>query len=138
MTWLYQGKPVTEDLVDGYTGFVYIIENLISGRKYVGKKLFSFRKTLKPLKGKKRKRKSVVPSDWLTYYGSNKELNEDVVKHGAENFSRQILRLCTTKSECNYWEAKYQFEFDVILSDLWYNQWIAVKVHRNRTLDKGS
>lgn len=134
MTWLYGGKPVTEEIIEGLTGFVYLITNKINGRKYVGKKLFTFAKTRKPLRGQKRKRRSRVPSDWQTYYGSNKELCADVKKHGPENFERVILRLCTSKSECNYYEAKFQFENDAIICDDYYNNWISIRVHRNTSL----
>lgn len=128
MTWVYGGKPVTEELIEGYVGYVYLITNKINGKKYLGKKLFTAARTRKPLKGQKRKRRSRVPSDWMSYYGSNKELCEDVKKHGPEHFDREILRLCSSKSECNYYEAKEQFSEDVILNDQYYNQWISVKV----------
>ena len=44
MTWLYQGNPV-EQLPEDCAGFVYEITNLITQRKYIGKKLARFRKT---------------------------------------------------------------------------------------------
>ena len=44
MTWIYQGNPV-ETLPEDCVGFVYIITNRISGRKYIGKKLAKFSKT---------------------------------------------------------------------------------------------
>ena len=44
MTWSYQGKEITE-LPEGTVGFVYIIINQITGRKYIGKKLAKFSKT---------------------------------------------------------------------------------------------
>ena len=138
MTWYYNDKPVTEELIEGYTGFVYLITNTVTGKKYIGKKLFTSARTLKPLKGKSRKRRTRIPSDWMTYYGSNKDLCEDVKKHGGDQFKRVILRLCSSKSEANYHEAKYQFEMDAILRDDFYNGWIMIKVHRNRTLDKRS
>ena len=138
MTWFFEGKPVTEEMIEGFTGFVYIITNNINGKKYIGKKLFTAARTRAPLKGKKRKRRTRVPSDWMTYYGSNKDLCEDVKKHGPEHFTREILRLCSSKSEASYWEAKFQFEMDAILRDDFYNGWIMIKVHRNSTLDKRS
>lgn len=138
MTWYFGGKPVTDEMIDGYVGFCYLITNKINGKKYIGKKLLQFSRTMKPLKGYKRKRKKTIVSDWQVYYGSNKDLCEDVKKHGPEQFDREILRFCKTKSECNYWEAKYQFQVDAIINDNFYNSWIAVKVHRNKSLDSRS
>lgn len=52
---------------------------------------------------------------------------------GNENFRREILRLCKTKSEMSYYEAKYQFETDCLMKpNEYYNGWIAVKVRRNQ------
>jgi hypothetical protein len=108
---------------------VYLITNLKTNKKYVGKKLFKFRKSRQPLKGRRNKRRQLVDSDWLTYFGSNKPLMADVEKHGAQNFRREILRLCKTKSECTYYECKYQYQYDVLLKpDEWYNSWIICKV----------
>jgi hypothetical protein len=95
---------------------------------YIGKKLLKRTKT-HVLKGKKKK--SQVESDWKEYYGSNKELNEDVQLLGPHNFKREIIMLCKTKGECNYYEAKYQFQYDVLNSKAYYNSWIMVKVHKN-------
>jgi hypothetical protein len=123
--WVYNGSVVDSELLDNYLGFVYNITNLTDNRQYIGKKLLKRTKT-KRVKGKKKR--TLVESDWKDYYGSNKELIADVEKLGPYNFKREILRLCTTKGECNYFEAKYQFENDVLLSEKWYNSWIMVKV----------
>lgn len=123
--WEYEGKPFED--CDGYVGFVYIIENLITDKAYIGKKLFHFTKT-KQVKGKKKKYK--VESDWRDYYGSNDLLNEHVNLHGKNSFRRTILRLCISKGEMTYFEAKYQFEYGVLESDKWYNGHIMARVHR--------
>ena len=114
-------------MLDEYIGFVYSITNLTNNRKYIGKKLLKRSKT-KKVKGKKKR--MLVESDWKQYYGSNKELNADVVQIGADKFRRTIIRLCKTKGECNYWEAKYQFLLDVLEKEEYYNTWIMVKVHK--------
>ncbi len=52
MTWLHQDTPV-ETLPEECVGFVYLITNNLSGRKYIGKKLAKFsRTTLKTVKQK--------------------------------------------------------------------------------------
>ena len=88
MTWLHENILV-ESLPENCIGFVYLITNTISGRKYVGKKLSKFSKTsykvvkLKNGKKKRKRIKSKVDSDWQTYYGSNVELNKDVETLGS-------------------------------------------------------
>lgn len=126
--WILNGKEFKEEDTKEFTGFVYCITNLVNNKKYIGKKTFTFSRTLKPLKGSKRKRKKIISSNWQDYYGSNKELLLDVEKYGKENFHREILKLCKTKGEASYFEAKYQFEKDVLLSEEYYNTWISVKV----------
>lgn len=125
--WLYNGSPVDSELLDNYLGFVYNITNLTNNRQYIGKKLLKRTKT-KQVKGKKKR--TLVESDWKDYYGSNKELQADVETIGSHNFKREILLLCKTKGECNYFEAKYQFGLDVLEKDEYYNTWIMVKVHK--------
>ena len=71
-----------------------------------------------------------VESDWKDYYGSNEELNHHVNIFGKDQFKREILRLCMSKGEMSYFEAKYQFQYDVLESEQWYNSWISCKVHK--------
>lgn len=135
MTWLFEDKEI-EALPPDVVGFVYLITNKISGRKYIGKKLAKFKKIrvktsrLKNGNKKKSKIRYEIDSDWQIYYGSNTVLTEEVKNLGSHNFNRQILRYCYSKNELNYWEAKYQFDYDVLLSNDWYNEWISVKVRK--------
>jgi YHS domain-containing protein len=129
MTWLYENteyQPTEMDPKKIY-GFVYIIENTKTGKKYVGKKFFFASKTRQVNKKKKRYK---AESDWQTYYGSSESLLADVALHGKESFSRTILHLCATKAECGYLEAREQFERNVLLSDNYYNSWISVRVRQ--------
>ena len=127
--WLYHDSPFEPIELDPKKiyGFVYLIENLVNGRKYVGKKLFFFKgfKTVK-----KKKKRILVESDWKTYYGSSNALQKDLDELGKENFRRTILHLCTSKSECSYIEMKEQVERNAILSDGYYNDQIRVRVTR--------
>ena len=95
MQWTFQGEPV-ETLPDDCEAFVYIITNITNNRKYIGKKLAKFKKTRPPLKGKKRKRRSLIESDWREYWGSSDQLNADVAELGEENFTREILHYCAS------------------------------------------
>lgn len=123
--WVYNGQEFNE-IPDKVICFVYIITNTLTDKKYIGKKKFYFLKT-KQVKGKKKKYKA--ESDWKDYYGSNDQLKKDVVEFGTENFKREILKLCTMQSESSYYEAKYQFDFDVLLHpSQFYNGWISLKI----------
>ena len=124
--WTYGGEVFTTDKIDDNYGFVYLITNIIDGRKYIGKKLFWSAKTRQV---KKKKKKYKAESDWQKYYGSNIELLADVEKHGKENFRRQILVLCKSKGECSYFEAKFQFTFDALLKNDYYNKWIMCRIN---------
>lgn len=125
--WTFIGIPYEEVMKD-HIGFVYIITNKLTGRRYLGKKNFFFSKT-KQVKGKKKRFKA--ESDWKTYYGSSAELQEDIDKFGKEHFKRDIIRLCRSKAEFSYYEAKFQFEYNVLESDDWYNGWISVRIRKS-------
>lgn len=126
--WYYNNETF-EDTPEEYQGFVYQITELDTGKKYIGKKFFWRPKTLPVTKTRKRRVKTRTESDWKKYYGSSKEVQLLVEEKGKENYKREILRLCKTKGECSYWEAKLQFEYDVLLSDEYYNEFIGCKIH---------
>lgn len=119
---------VLEDAETMPYGFIYMITNLTSGRKYIGKKQCLSTKKMPPLKGKKNKRHRVIETDWKTYTSSSNELNEDIHKLGKEKFSFRILKWCNSKWELSYFEAKLQFEHEVLLSDEYYNGIINLRI----------
>ena len=139
--WSYQGT-IVESLPEDCVGFVYLITNTISGKKYIGKKLAKFAKTtykvvkLKNGTKKKKKIRSKVDSDWRDYYGSNDKLNEDVTSIGKEKFTREILFYCNSKAQCSYIEAREQFNHRVLESNDYYNGQISVRVHGSHILGK--
>lgn len=127
MNWFYNGQEFDKPSENNF-GFVYLITNKTSGKMYVGKKLFWHKRT-KTIKGKRKR--YLVESDWVSYYGSSKALQEDVKNLGEDHFSRTILHLCDSKGQCSYLEAKEQFDRGVLFNqDLYYNDWIIVRVHR--------
>lgn len=141
MTWLFENS-IVETLPEDCVGFVYLITNNISGRKYIGKKLAKFSKTtykmvkLKNGTKKKKRIRSKIDSDWQLYYGSSPELTRDVIALGIENFSREILYYCQSKSECSYIEAREQFSRKVLETDEYYNGHIQVRVHGSHIINK--
>lgn len=128
--WTHNGEIIDENIPEGSISFVYRITNLSNDKKYIGKKILNFRRT-KKIKGKKRKIRTYKDSDWRNYYGSSTDLNEDRTALGNNAFKREILRFCKSKGEASYWEAKYIFETDAVVNDMYYNQSIMVRVHRN-------
>jgi hypothetical protein len=130
MQWTYQGNTV-EEIPEGKLGFVYLITNLITGQKYIGKKLAQFKRTKPPLK-----RRSTVESDWRDYWGSSDRLNADVQALGPENFTREILYYCTSKAEMSYIEAREQFDRRVLETDEYYNGIINCRVGGSDKLRK--
>jgi hypothetical protein len=125
MTWYYDGVPFEED--GTHFGFVYLIENLITGRKYIGRKYFTCA-GYKQVNGKKKKIRK--PSDWQTYWGSNDTLKREVAELGEHNFRRTILHLCKSKSECSYFETYEIFSRHALLDSVYYNDWVSAKVRR--------
>ena len=125
--WTYQDK-VVEELPKDCEAFVYLITNLITHQKYVGKKLAKFKTTKKPLKGRKNKRRGTKESDWKTYWGSNSHLVDDVLRLGEHRFTREILYYCPTRGVASYLEAQEQFERKVLETDEYYNGIINVRI----------
>jgi hypothetical protein len=141
MVWLYENTEI-ETLPEDCVGFVYLITNNVTGRKYIGKKLAKFSKTsykvvkLKNGNKKRKKIKSKIDSDWQLYYGSNDQLNKDILALGADNFTREILFYCRSKAECSYIEAREQFNHRVLESDDYYNGQIVCRIHGSHIKNK--
>jgi len=141
MVWLYENTQI-ETLPEDCVGFVYLITNKVTGRKYIGKKLAKFSKTtykvvkLKNGNKKRKKIKSKIDSDWQLYYGSNDQLNRDITELGSDNFTREILFYCRSKAECSYVEAREQFNHRVLESDDYYNGQIVCRIHGSHIKNK--
>jgi len=141
MSWTYQGELVNE-LPEDIAGFVYLITCVPTNRKYIGKKLAQFKrtrtKTVKLKNGTKKKRKvrDKIESDWREYYGSSKELLADVETLGADQFTREILHYCKSKSACSYIELREQVERQVLERADYYNGHIQVRIHKSHIFEK--
>lgn len=128
-----------EDFGFGAIGFVYEVEHIPTGKKYIGKKnLFTERKKLlgkrefEHLKEERKQqgipgatpKKKIVKkeSDWRRYYGSSKEVKSMVRDTDKTDWKRTILKICTTKKQLTYWELKLQMINGVIESDDYLNE----------------
>jgi hypothetical protein len=147
--WIYKGNPITEEQIlefeqkyFGFTYCIYVKDNLevpkeIHNKIYVGKKQFTH-KTKKKLSKKakqlpenkgKRVLKGTKNSGWLNYYGSSKELNEQIKLMGEHNFKRKILEFATNKSDLALKEIEAQVKYNVLRVNS-YNLWIGGKVYK--------
>ena len=101
-------------------GFVYLIVNTLTGRRYIGKKQYH--------RYSKGRRRGV--SDWRTYTSSSREVNEDITRLGKKNFLFEILAEFQTRGGLTYGETNLQHVADVLtLADengnrIFYNAFI--------------
>ena len=126
--WYYNNSEFIEAPKE-YQGFVYLITELDTDMKYIGKKYFWKPKILPITKKRKRRVRTLVESDWRDYWSSSKEVQSLVEQKGYSNYRRDILQLCVTKGDCSYWEAKLQFEHNVLTRADYYNEFIGCKIH---------
>jgi hypothetical protein len=139
--WLFEGSEIT-DLPDDKVGFVYLITNLVTGRRYIGKKLSKFSKvkykviTQKNGIKKRKKIRSKVDSDWQTYWSSSPEVQADVLALGPDKFTREILYFADSKGSLSYLEAREQFARQALENPTnWYNGIIQCRIHRSHVVN---
>ena len=90
-----------------FFGFIYEIEELATGRSYIGKKFLRF----------KRGRKT-IESDWREYTSSCVPLCEAIQEQGKNGFKFHILSLCVGRCQLTYEEQQLQFTRDVLRTRL--------------------
>jgi len=89
-------------------GFVYLITNTVSGRKYIGRKFYHTYK----------KRKRVKESNWRVYAGSSKPLKEDMQRLGKNKFTFEIICNYKTRGGVVSGEVHFQTDNDVLSPEL--------------------
>lgn len=82
-------------------GFVYITENLVNGKKYIGQRKYV--------------------DGWEEYLGSGKLLQRAIRKYGKDSFHKTILQDAYSKDELNELEKHYIALYDACNSDEFYN-----------------
>lgn len=126
-----RGMPVWLDLPadwKNHLGFVYRITNNETGRFYIGKKLF-FESA-----GKKNNRRLLTESNWRRYWGSCRELQEDIKNIGYSGFTRSILCVQDTKSALALAELAAQLYFCFKNTNT-YNGIINVRLRFNESMN---
>jgi hypothetical protein len=96
-----------------FFGFIYEIEELSTGRTYIGKKFFKF----------KRKKTKADPSrtkdsDWKIYCSSCEPLQKAIEEQGENKFAFRIIELCSGRCQLTYEENRVQFGRDVLRARL--------------------
>lgn len=129
MTWLYHGKELNEkEIPDGAIGFIYIIRQISTGKKYIGRKLLTSAAT-KTINGKKKKIRK--ESDWKNYWSSSPKIKEWIKEGGTEDFTREILQFVSSKGALAYCEEMALYQVGALESDDWINDNIRSKVYRS-------
>jgi len=127
MSWTYKGETV-KDLTDfppNSFGFIYVIIHKPTNKKYIGKKVLYYNKKhrigkrelaqIQGVVGRKPSYRMVVKeSDWLTYYGSQKELKTLLAESKQDDFERNIVKIVPNKKLLTYFETKYQMIYEVL------------------------
>ena len=120
--WTYHGEVFTSVDIGKNVGFVYLITDLSNGKKYVGKKNFTSRRRLKPLKGKTRKRVKVSESNWMEYYGSGVDIEDHPLKdrcnmHGCAECKSDNVKVIYGKWCVSTHSGDSYFDYEVVCED---------------------
>lgn len=116
--WIYGEHPFAGDDVGKHFGFIYLITNNCTGRRYIGRKNFWSKRKPRGNGGTGKRRRVTSESDWRKYYGSSPELKEDILKYGKENFTREILSLHRTQGKLNFEETRQLFLNNVLTESM--------------------
>tara|TARA_R100001015_G_scaffold18757_2_gene12801 strand:+ start:6596 stop:7000 length:405 start_codon:yes stop_codon:yes gene_type:complete len=121
--WKFKKKPDIHNMF----GFVYVITNLQTTKKYIGCKQYWHYS----------KRKKTKESNWKSYTGSSALLNEDIKKLGKRNFTFNIIAEFKNKRSLKYYELYYQMKYNVLSSTIegsdepaFYNKYVGGKFYR--------
>ena len=131
MSWVFKDTQLElTEIPEGAFGFIYLISyhDITNGKiySYIGKKNFYQERTL--ALGKKelaaradgrqsKKKKVTTESNWKKYQSSNKLLMSVEPKF----LSKEILKICYSKTELTYSETKALFVNEVLESDNFLN-----------------
>ena len=132
MTWYYKGEvydPLYEDEPKEYQGFVYVITEIDTDMKYVGKKFFHKPKTLPITQKRKRRVRSIVESDWRSYYGSNVIIQQRISEGLSAQYYREILHFGKSKGDLSLLELTEQLNRNALLDPKYYNGILQVRIN---------
>lgn len=97
------GGSVEENSVKDPYGFIYVITNMINGKRYIGQKKFD------------------SCGRWKKYMGGGYALGIAKEKYGIENFKRDIIYITYSVDESNAVEYEMIEYFNAVKSEDYYN-----------------
>lgn len=118
---------------EGAFGFVYRIVEKSTSKYYIGCKQLVKKLTRPPLKGKKRKRRSLVESDWKTYCSSSGAISESVEKN-EDSYAFEILSFHNSKSEMKIEETRCIIEH--IFDENCFNEVVGIRCRVTQAMKK--
>jgi hypothetical protein len=97
-----------------HLGFIYLIEDVTAGRKYIGRKNYWLKKSgakgcktaIADKTSEKWKPSCWKESSWRTYKGSSPSFQKWQEKYPEHEYSYTILRQCRNRSEIHYGEVE--------------------------------
>lgn len=107
----------TESITEDHEGFVYLITNLKTHKRYIGRKYLKSRTRVK-VAGRTNRRRKVSESNWRHYKSSCDVLKEDIAGMGLGAFQFEIIWYCKTRKETNYRELEELVKRDVLTAKL--------------------
>lgn len=125
--WYYKGEIFNSTDIKNAHGMIYLIEEISTGRLYIGQKQLW---TKKPRMVNKKKKMIKAESDWKKYYSSSNYIMEKVEKEGWSDFKRSVLVLCSSAGQMNYVELKLQIDLRMLEDASKYiNGFVGGKIH---------
>lgn len=141
--WTYSNKEVLSlaDMPPNTLGFVYRIDNLTTGKYYIGRKTVAGNKKKKltvkekALPENKRKTFRYEMSEsvgWKNYCGSNVVLKAEVAD--GHQIKKQILTYCSTKASITLEEMKAILCSGALEDVNSYNGWIKCTIYKKHLI----
>lgn len=143
--WHFEGNTITclADMPEGIIGFIYKINNLTTGKYYIGRKtVASIKKKKLTLKEKllpENKRKTFKydfceSTGWKNYCGSNLILKAEAAE--GHKIIKTILKYCFSKAELTLEESKAILCGGALQDPLSYNMWVSCKIYKRNLIEE--
>ena len=126
--WYYKNEIFNSTNIGKAFGFIYLIEEIDTGRIYIGQKVFWGKR---PRMVNKKKKIIKCESDWKNYYSSSSYIMEEVANNKSSNYKRSILVLCKSAGQMNYVELKLQMDLRALESDNFINGYVGGRISQS-------